>query len=385
MSDRAKSVALLTVGTEITTGEITNGNAAWLSQKLVDLGYIVTLHLAVADDRPMIQAALGICVTHSSLVLVTGGLGPTSDDFTREEVARFIGRPLQWDEPSWQHIITRLHSLNTVVAESNKQQCWFPEGSEILPNPEGTAAGFYFHDTNQQTEFVVLPGPPREIEVVWNLNLHDRLESRIPKAEQLILKRWITIGLSESKIGELVEEALAGSGYTTGYRSRIPYIDVKVWIPVSKGSEFESKWLLNLETTLAKWLVGRDDDDLAKTVWNLCPKEASYLILDKATCGQLAARLFGSKTSHDHQLSVCTTGDAFPAHDATTSSHLITISSESNTGAWSISYKSDGETKKEFQETSRYKSSIHAERLRRYVCERSLQIISQWWSTNTPS
>lgn len=382
MSDRKKSVSLLTVGTEITTGEITNGNAAWLSQRLVDLGYLVSLHLAVADDRRMIQSALAICVEHSSLVLVTGGLGPTTDDFTREEIAHFIDRPLVWDESSWQHIVTRLNSLSTVIAESNKQQCWFPDGSEILSNPEGTAAGFYFQDTPRQTEFVVLPGPPREIEAIWNLNLHHRLESRIPKAERLFLKRWITIGLSESRVGELVEDALKGSGLVTGYRSRVPYIDVKVWIPDSRRSEFEKHWLQKLETTLAQWIVGRDDDDLAKTVWQLCSKDISYLICDQATHGLIAGRLYSSKKSSDSNITVWTTGDKDPGplHELHAFDGLIMITADYQTGMWGMSYQQKDQIKKEFQETSRYKSTLHADRLRKYICERSLQIMSQWWS-----
>lgn len=384
MSDRTKSVSLLTIGTEITTGEITNGNAAWLSQRLVDLGYVIALHLAVADDRKMIQSALDVCIGHSSLVVVTGGLGPTSDDFTRDEIARFVNRPLIWHETSWQHIVTRLNSLNTVIAESNKQQCWFPEGSEILSNPEGTAAGFYFDDCRRQIEFVVLPGPPREIEAIWNLNLHHRLESRIPQIERLLLKRWITIGLSESKVGEIVEEALAGSGLVTGYRSRIPYIDVKVWIPVSRMPEFRTLWSQKLEVTIAQWLVGRDDDDLATTVWKVCPKDSPHLIWDQATNGLLAARLYSSKAKSEHALAVWTSDDKLSAlsEEMISSGGIITITADENTGAWRMCYQSKGQIKNEFQETSRYKSAIHAERLRKYICERSLQIMNQWWASS---
>lgn len=375
MTQRTKSASILAVGTEITTGEIINGNAAWISRQLVDLGYVVDLHISVADDRDAIQNALAQCSSMSTLIFVTGGLGPTTDDFTRDEIAKFIDRPLTWHEPSWQHILNRLSSLNTIVAESNKQQCWFPDGSEILSNPEGTAAGFSFFDQKRNAELIVLPGPPQEIAAIWRLHLNDKLQSNVPADQKLILKRWITMGLSESKLGEIVEDTLKGSGLTTGYRSRIPYIDIKVWVPALREKEFLSLWSPKLETAVEKWLIGHDNDDLAQKALELCPPGIPVYIFDYATCGLLASRLYENPIPIGKQIAVITSneGDAIPLFSSGT---VITINCNSDFGTWRISAQSHGQ----FEETSRYKTAAHSARLKRYVCERSLQILGQWWA-----
>jgi molybdenum cofactor synthesis domain-containing protein len=142
--------SILAIGTELTTGQIVNQNAANLSTKLKALGVIVTTHLTVPDDRQIILKSLKFLETASDteensnhdIIFVTGGLGPTSDDFTRDLIAEWSGLPMKFDETSWIHIQERLKSRGFVVHERQKQQCYFPEKSEILFNSEGTANGF---------------------------------------------------------------------------------------------------------------------------------------------------------------------------------------------------------------------------------------------------
>src|SRR4051794_23818144 len=100
--------SILAIGTELTTGQITNRNAAWISEQLVNLGAEVVLHEVVADEHQHIREALERCGKVSQLVFVTGGLGPTSDDFTRNVVAEWLGQPLEFDDPSWKRIVSRL-------------------------------------------------------------------------------------------------------------------------------------------------------------------------------------------------------------------------------------------------------------------------------------
>src|SRR2546423_11411812 len=126
LSNRA---SVLAIGTELTTGQITNRNAPWISERLVQLGVEVVLHETVADDRSAIEAALNRCSQVSRLIFVTGGLGPTTDDFTRECIAQWAGRKLHFYEESWKKIVTRLSRLGIPVAEANRQQCFLPHGS----------------------------------------------------------------------------------------------------------------------------------------------------------------------------------------------------------------------------------------------------------------
>ena len=114
--------SILAVGTEITAGEILNSNAATLAAHLTEFGYVCDLHLTVPDDRDLMAWAIKHAMAEHGLVIITGGLGPTTDDFTRDVIGLVANRKPVWDESSWAAIVTRLNSLNAPTAKSNRQQ-----------------------------------------------------------------------------------------------------------------------------------------------------------------------------------------------------------------------------------------------------------------------
>jgi nicotinamide-nucleotide amidase len=314
-SNLISRAAILAVGTEITSGQIVNGNAAWIARRIVDLGAEVVLHETVPDDRPMIRAALDRSSEAARLVVVTGGLGPTTDDFTREALAEWAGLPLEFHEPSWKKIEERLGRLGIPVAPSNRQQCFFPRGSQVLPNAQGTADGFHF--TKDGTNLWVLPGPPAEIASIWegeraspapapelapSLAIDVMIRHLLPPdLKRLRLFTWDCLGKSESELGELVEEALKGSGFQTGYRVHRPYVEVKVWISGNSQAEFDNArpWIARLETAIKPWLVGRQGEDIGSHWFARLRDQggaqgqydAEIEILDACTGGLLADRV----------------------------------------------------------------------------------------------
>ena len=134
--------SVLAIGTELTNGQILNKNAATISQKLKTFGLQTELHLTVPDNHKLMLESMRYLEAQSDLIFITGGLGPTSDDFTRDVVSTWVGKPLQFDENSWNQIVQRLTVRGLQVREIQRQQCFFPEGSEILQNKEGTANAF---------------------------------------------------------------------------------------------------------------------------------------------------------------------------------------------------------------------------------------------------
>ena len=119
--------SILAVGTELTTGQIVNRNAAWISNQLKNIGLLTAVHITVADDRKSITEALQFCAEHSELIFVTGGLGPTSDDFTRELITEWTNLPLEFDEESWKKVKERLSTRGFPVQNFQKKQCYFGE------------------------------------------------------------------------------------------------------------------------------------------------------------------------------------------------------------------------------------------------------------------
>lgn len=218
--------SVLGIGTELVDGQIVNKNGAWISEKLKNLGLTTKLHLVVPDERKLISEALDYCGQYSDLLFVTGGLGPTSDDFTREIIAEWTGLELKWDEGSWQHIKERLEPRGYVVKDIQRQQCYFPEGSRIIKNVEGTANAFFVEAKGKK--IFVLPGPPREIESVWNADIAQWLQKSIAGMDPYITRHWDTIGMGESDVATLVEQALANVNVEKGYRVHLPYVEVKM-------------------------------------------------------------------------------------------------------------------------------------------------------------
>ncbi len=248
-----RKAAVLAVGTELTTGQTVNSNASQLSAWLVDLGIDIIEHRTVADDRERIRESLAQLSGQSDLLIVTGGLGPTTDDFTREEIAQAAGRALVWNDKIWSQIHSRLSAAGIRVADANRQQCFFPEGALILPNPAGTAAGFRLKVG--LCDWVVLPGPPREVEAIWRAGLSEWIASCAP-GKKFDLLTWQCLGKSEAELGELTETALQGAGLLTGYRAHRPYIEIKVWVPSSRTPAQDAA-LSRLEGVLAPWIVQR--------------------------------------------------------------------------------------------------------------------------------
>jgi nicotinamide-nucleotide amidase len=217
--------AVLSIGTELTRGELVNSNAAWLAAELTALGFEVVEHLVIDDDRVRIASALGGLVQRARVVVATGGLGPTTDDVTTEAVASALAVPLIRDDAALEHVRRRFERLGRTMTPSNAKQADFPEGAEILPNPVGTAPGFGVRCGECVAYF--LPGVPREMKKMFEDQVAPRIRSLAPN--NLFQSHLRTFGLPESAVGEKlagVEQSFPGT--TIGYRAHFPEIEVKV-------------------------------------------------------------------------------------------------------------------------------------------------------------
>ncbi len=280
--------SVLCVGTEMTDGQILNKNSAWISARLKDLGLLTSLHLVVPDDRKLIAQGLELCALHADLVFVTGGLGPTSDDFTRELVTEWAQRPLVFHQASWNHLEERLHSRGYVVKSIQRQQCYFPEGAEVLFNPQGTANAFYLQ--SQGKDVFVLPGPPREIEAVWNHSIANWLQGKTKNLDPHITRKWDTMGVGESDIASIIEEVVAGLDIEVGYRVHLPYVEVKISYYQSRAEEFQTL-VEKITEALSQCLVTRDGEDLAESFAKKVSTFSAFTLVDQVSGSFLTNRL----------------------------------------------------------------------------------------------
>ena len=281
-------VSIVNVGTEIVDGDVVNSNAAWLAQQLTQLGFHVRQHISVPDDTESMLKAFTSAAAESDLLFVTGGLGPTSDDFTRDVIAQYLARAMEFNEASWQRVQTLLKTRNVSVSELNRRQCFFPGGAEIFQNLAGTADAFRMFENGK--EWVVLPGPPKELQFIWHQHLKPIYQFKIPENRRTHLEILTTYGESESRLGEVVEEIFRGTEFQIGYRARIPFVDLKFWYRHAQKNLLDEK-LNVLRKTIEPFIVssGVDILDEVLTQFYFLPQ---VQIIDAATLGLLTERLF---------------------------------------------------------------------------------------------
>jgi molybdenum cofactor synthesis domain-containing protein len=296
--------SVLGVGTELTDGQIVNKNASWISGRLKRQGLDTTVHVVVPDERALITEALNFCALQSDVIFVTGGLGPTSDDFTRELITAWAGQPLEFHPASWDHLSERLISRGYAVKEMQRQQCFFPRGAEVLPNPQGTANGFTLHARDKK--LFVLPGPPREVEAVWDLSIEPWLQKNTKNLDGRITRSWDTLGVGESDIAALVEEATRGLPLERGYRVHLPYVEVKISYVKSQAAKW-AEVIEKINHTLDFCTITRDGEDVARLLAKKIREVRSLSLVDAVSGTYLAQRLLPIlrqyKKDHDWTLS----------------------------------------------------------------------------------
>ena len=217
------SVALIATGDELTTGDILNTNGATIAQQLFSNGIIVGEHVIVADNEAAICKAITYQLQNHHTLIITGGLGPTSDDLTRFALAKYLQTRLVFNEEVWNTICQRLQKRNFPIHESNRQQALFPEGATILPNLHGSAAGCIVKPNEQQ--IFMLPGPPKECLPMFT-------DYVLPKLTHLFQPhyriKWLLTGVLEGEIAAKIEAAIPHLNCHFGYRWNYPDLEFKL-------------------------------------------------------------------------------------------------------------------------------------------------------------
>ncbi|MDO4587422.1 MAG: CinA family nicotinamide mononucleotide deamidase-related protein [Planctomycetia bacterium] len=176
---------IISVGDEITSGSILDTNSQWLSMELASLGIRTLYHSTVGDElKPMVDV-LTQATQRSNLIIVTGGLGPTEDDLTRQAVAQMLNVPLVSDPEILKHIETLFKNRNRVMPDSNKIQASFPQGAFPIPNPNGTAPGFDIQGENLKSgrfRILTFPGVPSEMKEMWAQTSKKAIETMIEQS-----------------------------------------------------------------------------------------------------------------------------------------------------------------------------------------------------------
>ncbi len=284
---------IIAVGSELLTPNRIDTNSLFLTDRLNLLGVELVSKCVVGDDRARLTQTVSTAVARSGVVILTGGLGPTEDDLTRDAVAAALGRTLEYDPRIAEWIDARFRRMGRKMAEINKRQAYRISGAELLENPNGTAPGQWLMEGG--TAILLLPGPPNEMKPMFDNHCRPRLEKLLPPL--VISTRFYRIaGMAESDVDQLVAPV-----YTR-------YPDVATTILAAPGdiqlhlrvrcSTFEqaearlTEVAPEVEALLGDRIYSFNGDPLEKIVGDrLKERRATLAVAESCTGGLLAGRL----------------------------------------------------------------------------------------------
>ncbi|WP_067432386.1 nicotinamide mononucleotide deamidase-related protein YfaY [Duffyella gerundensis] len=233
-------VEMLSTGDEVLHGQIIDTNAAWLADVLFQQGLPMTSRSTVGDSLEALVSALQERSQIADVLIVNGGLGPTSDDLSSLAAATASGTALVLHEEWLQKMEAWFAGRGRVMAASNRKQAEIPENAELVDNPVGTACGFALQ-LNRCLMFFT-PGVPSEFKVMVEQQIIPRLKSRFELPEPPICLRLTTFGRGESDLAAELEGIVLPEGVTMGYRSSMPIIEIKLTGPAAQRTAMEQAW-----------------------------------------------------------------------------------------------------------------------------------------------
>jgi len=297
---------IIAVGTELLLGEVLNTNAHYLSSRCAELGIDVYHHITVGDNFARLCETLSVGRERSDLLLVTGGLGPTADDISREATAAAWGRPLVTDPDLLDRIRTYFCNRTVEMTANNESQAQMPEGAIALENHRGTAPGFYLAD--DVGSVACLPGPPGELRAMFEEALLPLLRSRdlIPET-RLFSREILTAGIGESTVADKLADLIdAQTQPTIALYSGTGTVRVRLTTRAADAEEANETFVAlqgEIGRRIGEYIYGYDGDSLSASVGrDLRERGLTIALAESCTGGSLSGMLTDAAGASDYFL-----------------------------------------------------------------------------------
>jgi len=291
-------VEIIAIGDEIISGDIVNTNPQFLSEELWQHGFKIEYHTTIRDDEEAIKEAFLRASERVDIVVTTGGLGPTMDDFTVDVAAKAFDVPLIEDEETMERLHAFAKKRNKELSENSKKQAFIPKGGKTFPNDHGTAPCIYYN--HNETNFYFLPGVPREMKHLFgHAVLPDVLEKRKEKLHFRI-KYLQTFGMAEAHLDDalvdLSHDRTHINNARIGFRTHFPEttIKVSVWNEDEKQAEADLEKVSNLvKERIGKYVYSEKRQDSLENVLvnKLIEKKKNVAVAESCTGGLIANRI----------------------------------------------------------------------------------------------
>jgi nicotinamide-nucleotide amidase len=295
-------IELINTGSELLLGRVLNTHQQWICRQLADRGYEVARQICVADDGPSIQAAVRESLSRSDLVLTTGGLGPTSDDITRDLIAQMLNRPLAPDAEVLARIQGYFAQRKRPMPPSVNVQGMVPAGARVLANFYGTAPGLamavdpnLFRENKRRSWLILLPGPPRELRPMFSEAVLPLLLKEFPLTQPFVCRTLRTTGMGESAVEEKIAgplQPLLPEGLELGYCARVGEVDVRLVARGEKAAAVVSQAEEMVRQLLGPLIFAVDDSTLESSVVELlAERKQTVAVAESCTGGFITHRI----------------------------------------------------------------------------------------------
>jgi nicotinamide-nucleotide amidase len=286
-------IEIINTGSELLLGFVLNTHQQWLCRELADRGYVVSRQVAISDSAADIKQAVSETLPRANLIITTGGLGPTSDDITRDMIAALFGKKLIEDASVVASIEDFFAIRKRPMPAKTRVQALVPEGATVLPNANGTAPGLAMQ--TPRGWLVMLPGPPRELRPMFTNQVVPLLEKLFPKPSAFVCRVLKTTGVGESVVEEKVEPLLGDlfkQGLEIGYCARVGEVDVRLVGHGSNAAELVDEAENIIRHKMGSFVFGLENESLeAVIVRMLTERKQTLALAESCTGGFIANRI----------------------------------------------------------------------------------------------
>jgi nicotinamide-nucleotide amidase len=287
-----KKAAIISIGNELMTGQIVDSNAAWLSSRMIGLG-VPTVHICqIGDDIDVIAGAISDAAAKAEIIIITGGLGPTDDDLTRQGIARFMETELELRQDLLEHIENFFSRRNIAMPKMNRIQACIPKGAGEIPNHTGTAPGIFAQYRGKV--IAAMPGVPAEMKLMFDEFVAHRIEG-FAAGQAIFVRKLKCFGAGESQLAEMLGDMMN--------RSRNPQVNCTVHFGVITlhiiaaatakkiAQEMAQKDEAQIRSLLGDLVFGAEEDTLSQVLGEELAKRGRTVAVAESCTGGLIAKL----------------------------------------------------------------------------------------------